>query len=167
MCYENDGTFFPSEFDNGISACDAYFATASPSLVPVVSSYLGFCTVNQGAVETGSMSPAASSTAAPSIASSKLVLSTSKAQATVTGSTTTATQGNAISPTSSISSNTSKNSSSRLTMPVAAVSHQFVDIPYSDFEVPITKSCQDSDWIFPPDCTSSAFPILSYCGVRM
>jgi hypothetical protein len=127
MCYENDGTFFPSEFDNGISACDAYFATASPSLVPVVSSYLGFCTVNQGAVETGSMSPAASSTAAPSIASSKLVLSTSKAQATVTGSTTSvlgaaSIQGSTVSPTSSMS----KNSSSRLAMPVVAVSHQFV-----------------------------------------
>jgi hypothetical protein len=131
MCYENDGTFFPSEFDDGISACDAVFATASPSLVPVVPSYLGFCTVNQGAVETGSMSPAASSTAAPSIASSKLVLSTSKAQATVTGSTTSvlgaaSTQGSAVSPTSSIASNTSKNSSSRLAMPVAAVSHQLV-----------------------------------------
>jgi hypothetical protein len=66
LCYDSDGTFDPTPFDNGIAGCDNYFATANPTLLSVASEFQGFCTANNAA---------ASPTASPSSNQAVLMLS--------------------------------------------------------------------------------------------
>jgi hypothetical protein len=124
MCYQDDGTFYPQEFDDGISACDSYFATAQPTLVPVVESYLGFCTSNK--LVASSTPVTASSTSSPSVVASNSVPNTSNGQ--VTGSKTsplgTATAASTQATTVSSASASTPNSSFRLSADPSEVRRQ-------------------------------------------
>jgi hypothetical protein len=62
LCYDSNGTFDPDPSDDSIVACESYYETANPTLLPTVSSLLGICTnMAASAASTGVLSAASSS----------------------------------------------------------------------------------------------------------
>jgi hypothetical protein len=138
FCYKKGDIFDPDPFDNGIVGCVNYFSTANPTLVPVATSYLGFCTIYQGALSSALASQAAStappsaaaSTAAQSAAASTSLHRSSPPESTISSSTSephprgsqTSSTGTSPAQTSETATATPKSGSPRVSTSMGEVS---------------------------------------------